>query len=184
MLRVSAFVLLGSSAALQLSAPSSRPVLDRRAACASGAAAAAAAFLPRAAHAAEAKEATLVRQTYESLSALYENKDAFISAVAAGDEKAMQLPPQIPFTTFQKLEAKSDPEFMEAASERWRIRTRTPPLSPTLLPMYERCSLLRRTHSYPCLDSRLCRGVPRGEGSGEACKADQTEGGGKHKGAW
>ena len=38
---------------------------------------------------------------------------AFVAALAAGEN--VNVPAAIPFTTFQKLEKTSDPEFMEAA---------------------------------------------------------------------
>lgn len=49
------------------------------------------------------------------MKSLIEQKDAFVQGLIDGDKAAPQLPPPIPFTTFQKLEKTSDPEFMEAA---------------------------------------------------------------------
>ena len=90
--------------------------IDRRSVCSSAAAACAAVLLPTAAQAKESKDAELVRSTAVELKALAnEKKDAFIAGIVAGDTTAPQLPAAIPFTTFQKLESTSDPDFMEAA---------------------------------------------------------------------
>ena len=63
----------------------------------------------------DSKEAKLVRDTVMGLKSVVESKEAFIAGIVAGDPNAPQLPPAIPFTTFQKLETTSDPDFMEAA---------------------------------------------------------------------
>eukprot|EP00322_Chrysochromulina_rotalis_P016590 CAMPEP_0115865662 /NCGR_PEP_ID=MMETSP0287-20121206/19839_1 /TAXON_ID=412157 /ORGANISM="Chrysochromulina rotalis, Strain UIO044" /LENGTH=204 /DNA_ID=CAMNT_0003320185 /DNA_START=14 /DNA_END=628 /DNA_ORIENTATION=+ len=68
-----------------------------------------------AAHAADSKEAKLVRDTAKQLKELNDQKDAFIAGIIAADDAAPKLPAAIPFTTFQKLESTADPEFMEAA---------------------------------------------------------------------
>jgi len=90
--------------------------LSRRAVVQTSFAAAASTMLPvPAAHAAETKEAKQVKDTVKALKELVASKDAFISGVVAQDAAAPQLPTQIPFAVFQKLEGTSDPEFMEAA---------------------------------------------------------------------
>jgi len=55
-----------------------------------------------------------LKETAAALKDVLEKKDAFVAGLANGDEK-VKLPPAIPFTSFQKLEKTSDPEFMEAA---------------------------------------------------------------------
>ncbi|EOD14773.1 hypothetical protein EMIHUDRAFT_461595 [Emiliania huxleyi CCMP1516] len=101
-------LLLGSSALRLSSAPSSRRTALSQAAAA---AAASTAF----AHAAwaEPPPAEAVRGHLSELKALLADKENFVTALSDG--APYKLPAQIPFTTFQKLEKTSDPEFMEAA---------------------------------------------------------------------
>merc|ERR1719149_101260 len=101
-------LLLGSSALRLSSAPISRRVILSQAAAA---AAASTAF----AHAAwaEPPPAEAVRGHLSELKALLADKENFVTALSDG--APYKLPAQIPFTTFQKLEKTSDPEFMEAA---------------------------------------------------------------------
>ena len=95
--------------------------MDRRALCRLAASGVTSASLPSllkpqpaAAAATESKEAKQVRDTVAALKSLLaeDNKAAFAASIEAGEAT---LPPAVPFTVFQKLEASSDPEFMEAA---------------------------------------------------------------------
>jgi len=108
------FAAGAASASGLVIAPSSR--LGRRAAlagCSSGLVLPLLPALPAFA-AKEPKEAVTVKETAAALKDVLEKKDAFITGLADGDEK-VKLPAPIPFTSFQKLEKTSDPEFMEAA---------------------------------------------------------------------
>jgi len=104
--------LLGMSSAL-----SNPTALSRRTAVQTSAAAAFAGLSPLSALAASppAKEVALVKSTAASLKEVLDNKEAFIADLATGKEGGGKLPAAIPFTSFQKLEATADPEFMEAA---------------------------------------------------------------------
>ena len=106
--------------------------------------AAAAALFPSAVHAAESKEAKLVRDTLAGLKVIKDDKAAFIEGIIAQDPSAPQLPPAIPFTTFQKLEGQSDPEFMEAAIDYAGTCTiaRATPRRPSTQPPFACGSLL------------------------------------------
>ena len=57
--------------------------------------------------------AKTVTDTQAALKKLLGEKDAFVAALAAGED--VSVPAPIPFTIFQKLEKTSEPEFMEAA---------------------------------------------------------------------
>jgi DNA-binding phage protein len=91
--------------------------IGRRAACQRVAAASAATLLPHAVVAAETatKEKALLKDTSSALKTLLVSKQAFIDNLATNGGESVTLPAQVPFTTFQKLEKNSDPEFMEAA---------------------------------------------------------------------
>ena len=105
-------LLVGASA---LNIPAA--ALSRRAAVNAGAAALAglAPFAATAAAKVPEKESKLVKSTAAELKTVLENKESFITDLANGVEGSGKLPAPIPFTTFQKLEATADPEFMEAA---------------------------------------------------------------------
>jgi hypothetical protein len=96
-------------------APSNRPTTNRRTALALAAAAAAtAAIAPSSqAYAAQDPVKTLT-ETAELLHAFLDKKAAFVDAAASG-ATLPPLPPQVPFTTFQALEKKAEPEFMDIA---------------------------------------------------------------------
>ncbi len=63
-----------------------------------------------------------VRGHLSELKALLADKENFVTALSDG--APYKLPAQIPFTTFQKLEKTSDPEFMEAAIDYAEARAR------------------------------------------------------------
>lgn len=109
-------LFVASAAGFSLTAPptSKSAIATRREVCqAAGALGLLAPLSP--AVAAEPKEAATLRATSKALKELLDGKEAFVAAYAAGDGELPALPAPIPFTTFQKLEKTSDPEFMEAA---------------------------------------------------------------------
>jgi hypothetical protein len=92
--------------------------ISRRSAFQLTSAAAVAAAFPPTAFAAEkvdAKAVALLRETATALIAITDAKEVFVKGLVDGDSAAPQLPPAIPFATFQKLEKVAGPEFMEAA---------------------------------------------------------------------
>lgn len=102
---------LATTAALNVGSVGRRAVCQQAGAIC---AAAAAAGLPStAAFAADAKDLNMVKDTSAALKKILETKQTFIDALGSGE--SVTLPPAIPFTTFQRIEKTSDPEFMEAA---------------------------------------------------------------------
>ncbi len=108
-------LLLPSASSLRIAAPALGNC-DRRAAISLPAAAALTLLGPAPAVAAEEKAAAEVLAAQAALKELLQpsGKDAFKNGLSAGDPSA-KLPKPVAFTTFQKLEGTSEPEFMEAA---------------------------------------------------------------------
>jgi hypothetical protein len=104
-------VIAGTADAFRLATPNRRNVC-----LAAGAAALQTCIIsPAVVEAKELKEAQVLRDTAAKLKAVLDGKDAFVAELTTGDAAVAMLPAAIPFTTFQKLEPVSDPEFMEAA---------------------------------------------------------------------
>ena len=107
MSRLLFLALVASASALKLP----EAATTRRATLQSLAAATLLPSLP--AFAIDKEAAKTVTDTQAALKKLLGEKDAFVAALAAGED--VSVPAPIPFTIFQKLEKTSEPEFMEAA---------------------------------------------------------------------
>ena len=196
-------LLVGASA---LNIPDA--ALSRRAAVNAGAALAGLAPFAATAKEVPKKEAELVKSTAASLKVVIENKDSFITDLSNGVEGAGKLPAPIPFTTFQKLEATAEPEFMEAAidyaegARDGRLRAAAaaacractcacPSLAVVplrLLPSRVGRALLTDSPladgiCLPLAVSAPCS-VPRRQGPCQARKARKVDGGGDDQGGW